>query len=116
MSKLSRDVFYLILNELQDEKKSLYSCLLVNKTWCEIIIPILWKNPWDNLKSGKDKLFSVIISHLSDETRNYLSQEIDFLTNLYQKPLFNYISFCKHLNFNEIKRRIKKFIVRNVEK
>ncbi|GBC10454.1 hypothetical protein RclHR1_09640005 [Rhizophagus clarus] len=72
-----------------------------NKTLCEIIIPILWKNPWKFLKRKKI-LLDVIISHLSDDSRNYLSgQGIDFLTN-YQRPFFNYVSLCKHLNFNEL--------------
>ncbi|RIA80088.1 hypothetical protein C1645_839323 [Glomus cerebriforme] len=102
MSKLNRDVLYLIFKELHDIK-SLYSCLLVNKTWCEIIIPIIWINPWKFLKPEKKKLFlNVIISHLSDESRKNLSQDIDFLMNSYQRPLFNYISFCKYLDFNHI--------------
>ncbi|RIA95078.1 hypothetical protein C1645_817197 [Glomus cerebriforme] len=95
------DIFF-VNYELHDNK-SFYSCLLVDKTWCEIIIPILWKNPWKLLKEEKEKsLLNVIISHLSDKSRNNLSQDIDFLTNSYQRPLFNYISFCKHLNFNRI--------------
>ncbi|RIA95066.1 hypothetical protein C1645_817183 [Glomus cerebriforme] len=99
---LDRDILYLVFQELHNNK-SFYSCLLVDKTWCEIIIPILWKNPWKFLKEEKEKLLlNVIISHLSDKSRNNLSQDIDFLTNSYQRPLFNYISFCKHLNFNRI--------------
>ena len=37
MIELNRDILYLILKkELQDDKKVLYSCLLVGKTRCEI--------------------------------------------------------------------------------
>src|SRR6266536_2427195 len=113
MSKLNRDVIYLIFQNLQDDKNSLYSCLLVNKTWCEIIIPILWKNPWKYLRRGNDKLLlKVIISHLSDESKNDLSQEINFLKGSYesyQKPLFDYISFCRYLNLREIEKIITTF-------
>ncbi|CAB5366314.1 unnamed protein product [Rhizophagus irregularis] len=35
--------------------------------------------------------------------------ELDSLTDLYRKPLFDYISFCRHLNFNKIERMIKSF-------
>ena len=43
MSKLNRDVLYLIFKEFhEDDKKTLHSCFLVNKNWCEMIIPILW--------------------------------------------------------------------------
>src|SRR6266487_3566860 len=103
MSKLNRDILYLIFKEFQDDKMTLYSCLLVNKTWCEIIIPILWKNPWKFLKGEEKLLLNLIISFLSDES---ISQGIDFLRKSYKRPLINYISFCKHLNFNAIERMI----------
>src|ERR1700723_174108 len=103
---LNIDFFYLILKEFQDDLKTLYSCLLVNKTWCKIIIPILWKDPWKFLKwrnVNKEFLLNAIILQLSDESRNNLkSLGIYFLENSYQKPLFDYISFCKHLNFDII--------------
>ncbi|RGB25485.1 hypothetical protein C1646_771652 [Rhizophagus diaphanus] len=36
MSKLNEDVIFLILKELQNDPSSLYSCLLINRTWCEM--------------------------------------------------------------------------------
>ncbi|RGB38675.1 hypothetical protein C1646_755371 [Rhizophagus diaphanus] len=108
MFKLNRDVLYLVFEELQNDNKTLYSCLLVNKIWCEIIVPILWKNPWKCQK--EELLFNVIMLHLSDESRNNLrNNDFNFLTNSYQKyqkPLFDYISFCRHLHLNAIKRMI----------
>ncbi|CAB4407617.1 unnamed protein product [Rhizophagus irregularis] len=110
MSTLNEDILYLIFfKELQDDKNTLYSCLLVNKTWCEIIIPILWKNPWK--KRNEKILFNIIFSYLSDELKNNLCQKIDFLTDSYKKPLFDYISFCRHLNFVEIERIIDMYII-----
>ncbi|PKK64102.1 hypothetical protein RhiirC2_787963 [Rhizophagus irregularis] len=105
MSKLNKDILYLIFEKLQDDKEALPSCLLINKTWCEMIIPILWKNPWKYLKRNKEKiLLNVIISHFSEESKNELKIKcIDIST---QKPLFNYISFCKHLNLNVIQKLI----------
>jgi hypothetical protein len=111
MSKLSDDILFVIFEELQ-EKNNLYSCLTVNKNWCKITVLILWRNPWKTLKKKKDKfLLNVIISHLSDETKINLrrNHELDFLTDSYRKPLFDYISFCRHLNFNKIERVIKSF-------
>ncbi|GBC17461.1 uncharacterized protein OCT59_003757 [Rhizophagus irregularis] len=108
MSKLNGDVLNLIFKVFHSDNKTLYSCLLVNKTWCEVVIPFLWKDPWkDLIGENENLLLNVIISHLSDELINNLkSQGVDFLTNSYTKPLFNYISFCKHLNLNVIERMI----------
>ncbi|RIA86744.1 hypothetical protein C1645_828810 [Glomus cerebriforme] len=108
MSKINSDVLYLIFEEVRDDKETLHSCLLVNKTWCELIIPILWRNPWKYLEMENEKfLLNVIISHLSDESKNNLKSQCtaNILKNPYQKrPLFNYISFCRHLNLNGIQR------------
>ncbi|GBC04996.1 hypothetical protein RclHR1_00060009 [Rhizophagus clarus] len=111
MFKLNKDVLYLIFEELQDDKKTLYSSLSINKTCCEIIIPILWRNPWKYLAKENIKiLFNVVISHLSDESKNKLKAHCnDFSTILYQKLLFNYISFCKHLDLNAIDRIVGTF-------
>src|SRR6266496_3091722 len=112
MFKLNKDILYLILEEVQDDKQSLHSCIFVNKTWCEIIVPILWKNPWKYLAERKvDILFNIIISHLSDESVNNLkSQEIYLLTDSYQKrPSFNYISFCRNLDLYEFIRMVEMF-------
>src|SRR5947207_15818028 len=107
MSKLNNDVLFLMLKELQDDRKSLYSCILVNKTWCEIIIPILWKNPLVHLKPKKMELqFNIIISHLSNETRRNLDSQGINLPILQLKPLFDYISFCKCLNLGRLEQCI----------
>jgi hypothetical protein len=104
MSKLNRDILYSIFEELKDDKMTLLSCLLVNRTWCEIIVPIFWKDPWKRLGQGREKsLINVIISHLSDESRNNLRK---FLKNSYKRPLFDYISFCKNLDLSEMEKII----------
>src|SRR6266498_2010612 len=122
MVNLNRDILYLIFKELQYDKKTLFLCLTINRTWCETIIPILWKNPWKCLKGNK-LLLNVIISYLSDESRDNLkSQGVDFLTNPYKRPLFDYISFCRHLNLDKLNEifntieHIDEFSIINVKK
>src|SRR5438046_2368272 len=67
---LNKDVLFLIFEELKNDKKSLYSCLLVNRTWCTTAVPILWKNPSEQYfitNNSKNILFNVILLHLSEE-------------------------------------------------
>src|SRR6266540_4976462 len=41
-----------IFNNLEKNISSLHSCLLVNRTWCKLIVPILWRWPFFmNIKS-----------------------------------------------------------------
>jgi hypothetical protein len=98
MFKLNWDILYLILKESQDDRKFLCLFLSVNKACCQITVSILWENPWRNLtKTMRKKLIDIIISHLSDESRNILTSQGIHLKYLYEKLLFDYISFCKYL-------------------
>ncbi|GBB93256.1 hypothetical protein RclHR1_02140009 [Rhizophagus clarus] len=120
LPKLNKDILYLIFKELQDDKRTLYSCLTVDKTWCETIIPILWRNLWSRINLNKKKVLlnvsNVIFSHLSDESRNNLkNQGVDFSTSHHEKLLFNYIRFLRHLDLNSLNIIIQS-IVFNIEK
>src|SRR3954466_12285276 len=106
---INANVLFLIFKELKYDKSSLFSCLLVNRTWCETVVPILWRNPWISKHNPKIiKLFNVILLHLSEESRNILkNQGIDnLITEVYQRPLFNYIYFWKDLKLSFIENLI----------
>jgi hypothetical protein len=106
MPNLYRDILYLIFEQLQENKNALFSCLLVNKTWCEIIISILWENPWIPLKRKNETLLlGVIILHLSNVSRKRIG-EYNSLTSFYKKPSFNYINYCRYLNLDKIRNII----------
>src|SRR2546430_2623772 len=98
MNKLDHDCLTLIFEILHNDKISLYPCLLVNRLWCEVAVPILWRNPWEiitkpfsnkTFKKAK-KLFNTILLHLPEESIILLkSQEFDKPRR--QISLFNYI-------------------------
>jgi hypothetical protein len=105
MSKLNKDILFLIFEELQDDSKSLFSCLLVNRIWHEIVIPILWRNPWcyDIDYSNKDYLFTIIASYLSDDIKELLTKQgIQLPSFSYQSLLFDYLSFCRSINIDTL--------------
>ncbi|EXX68272.1 hypothetical protein RirG_106740 [Rhizophagus irregularis DAOM 197198w] len=79
MSFLNKDVLLLIFEELQDDSKSLFSCLMVNRLWCEVAVPVLWRNPW-----------------------SYSEQRIQLPPVLDKSLLFDYLSFCRSINVNTI--------------
>ncbi|GBB89799.1 hypothetical protein RclHR1_01660018 [Rhizophagus clarus] len=117
MAKLNKDILYLIFEELKEDNNTLYSCLSTNRTWCKIVIPILWKNPWKFIKYWRRKqmesFLNVIFLHLSNESKNTLKSRyiefLPFLENPYQRPLFDYVSFCRHLDFIHIDYIILEF-------
>jgi hypothetical protein len=105
MSKLNKDILFLIFEELQDDSKSLFSCLMVNRFWCETVIPTLWRDPWcyDIDYSNKDYLFIIIVSYLSDDIKEFLTRQGIQLPSVSCKfLLFDYLSFCRSINIDTI--------------
>ncbi|GBB88125.1 hypothetical protein RclHR1_14640007 [Rhizophagus clarus] len=106
MSILVKDILFLIFEELQDDSKSLFSCLLVNKHWCETVIPILWRNPWcysDINYSNKNSLFIIISCYLFDDIKEFItSQRIQLPSVINKSFFFDYLSFCRSINVNTI--------------
>src|SRR6266498_1877213 len=105
MSKLNKDVLFSLFKELQDDSKSLFSCLMVNKLWCETMIPVLWENPWRYNVSYyyKSSLYYIIIFYLSNDIKEFLTRQgIQLPSTSYQSLLFDYLSFCKSINMGVI--------------
>ncbi|PKK66830.1 hypothetical protein RhiirC2_784296 [Rhizophagus irregularis] len=105
MSKLNKDILFLISQELQDDSISLFSCLMVNRLWCETVIPILWRNPWcyDIDYYNKNYLFKIIVSYLSDDIKEFLTRQgIQLLTVSRQLLMFDYLSLCRSIDAHTI--------------
>src|SRR5947199_5620144 len=103
MSKLNKDVLSLIFAELQDDSKSLFSCLMVNRIWCETVIPVLWRNPWrySIIYHNKSYLFTIFISCLPNIIKESLtSKGVQLPPISYQSLSFDYLTFCRSININ----------------
>src|SRR5205814_8120500 len=91
MSKLNKDVLFLLFEELQDDSKSLFSCLLVNKLWCETVVPILWRNPWCYYYNTRSSLYYIITFYLPDNVKEFLTRQGIQLPSVPTQPLlFDY--------------------------
>jgi hypothetical protein len=105
MEKLNVDCLILIFNELQADSKSLYSCLLVNKEWYHLVIPILWGNfLYFNNKKSIEKFSNTILSCLTTSSKQLLfDNDIKLPLTAFSKfPTFNYVSLCKYLRSETI--------------
>ena len=99
MNKLNVDCLYLIFYNNLD-RISLFPCLLVNKEWCNIVVPILWKTYSGYPLRHEEKMDNTILSCLLPSSKQLLSDNNIKLpsTILSNPPLFNYISFCEFPN------------------
>ncbi|GBB84500.1 hypothetical protein RclHR1_11060005 [Rhizophagus clarus] len=104
MSKLPDDCLNEIFECLDDDKVTLYSCLLVNRLWCQVSVRILWRN------IGTSN-FNTLIECLSKESKKILNDNgIRISTPTSKFPTFNYVTFCKTLSVNEISYKVEEFL------
>uniref|UniRef100_U9U7V5 F-box domain-containing protein n=1 Tax=Rhizophagus irregularis (strain DAOM 181602 / DAOM 197198 / MUCL 43194) TaxID=747089 RepID=U9U7V5_RHIID len=82
---------------------------MVNRLWCETVVPILWRNPWNYNEinyCNKSYLFVIIACYLFDEIKEFITnQSIQLPLAFHQSFLFDYLSFC---------RSIKVFTINNI--
>ncbi|RIA87405.1 hypothetical protein C1645_827826 [Glomus cerebriforme] len=91
MSQLPVDCLIEIFQYLEEDKFTMYSCLLVNRIWCQASVRIFWK---------KIRNYDTIIGCLPLELK-----EKNGLSTKY--PTFNYVSFCKMISIYEINYNIR---------
>ncbi|CAG8447042.1 4287_t:CDS:1 [Funneliformis caledonium] len=93
-----------ILEYLNNDKKTLYSCILVNRTWCRIAVPILWRAPFKNLLPIRQSgLISTFIGCLDDDASiEKLKLFEGFPSEILKIPTFDYASFLHELQFSSL--------------
>ncbi|GBB95204.1 hypothetical protein RclHR1_00250002 [Rhizophagus clarus] len=111
--KLLPDCLNNIFEFLEDDKGTLYSCLLVNRLWCNLSVRILWRKNICDLRHNSiksSKVLGTLISCLSNESKNLLYENKIFIpTPTIRTPLFDYASFCKFISIDEIYLMIENF-------
>jgi hypothetical protein len=88
-----------ILEYLEEDKATLFSCLLVNRLWCRISVKILWKDFRIPIK-GRPYYYNhnllpltILINCLPNESKDLIHKK-----PILKTPLFNYVSFLKVLS------------------
>ena len=108
---LPADCLNEIFENLEEDKITLHSCLLVNRLWCEVSVRILWRDIWRFKYSASyghrpqvdSAILSTLIGCLPSESKELLHENEIFIATPTSKPLlFNYASFCKVLTIHEI--------------
>lgn len=112
-SKLFSGDFIEIINEIienfYDDFKTLHSCLLVNRLWCRLAIPLLWNDPFSIITENYN-FIEIYLLHLRNDAKKELNKYIT-CNNLYSlNTLFNYPSFIQHLDTSKISYAINKWI------
>ncbi|RIA86686.1 hypothetical protein C1645_878524 [Glomus cerebriforme] len=115
------DVLSIILYFLRYNKQTLYSCLFVNRLWCQLTIPILWRDPWTffyriennsppSIPTQPLKLINTYLSLLPIESiielqKNGINVPIHSI-----EPSFNYPMYLRGLDLNYLYKSIIRWI------
>src|SRR5581483_4482020 len=90
-----------IIKNFQGDFTTLHSCILVNRLWCRLAIPLLWENPFSvtsyknydfySFSSYEFRFIDIYLNYTNDNDKKILSQEYGF-------DSFN--SFSSNASFN----------------
>ena len=56
------ELIYEIIKYFQNDFSTLYTCILVNRLWCRLAIPLLWEDPF-SIPTTKNLNFIEIYLH-----------------------------------------------------
>src|SRR6266542_1247577 len=117
MIELTTECIQEILKHVQIDN-NLFSCLLINRVWCENVIKILWSNPFKYKKiynkRKRYKFLNNYLKSLNQKEKNWLTQQRIELTMFQpkrrtprKKPSqptqnFDYASYLKVIRFNNL--------------
>ncbi|KAF0541529.1 hypothetical protein F8M41_005299 [Gigaspora margarita] len=99
-----------ILNNLNNEICSLYSCALVSRHWCKMAVPILWQDPFS---SDRSPLFiSKYFSSLGEDDKFILKECLKErgINEECSNTLFDYARFLKVLDIRSLESKVRKWI------
>ncbi|KAF0547197.1 hypothetical protein F8M41_000768 [Gigaspora margarita] len=102
------ELMEIILNNLNNEFNSLYSCALVSRHWCKMSIPILWQNPFSFPSVQRPLYISQYFSSLDENDRLVLKE---YGINVkFPNTLFNYAKLLKVFDLSSIECKVKNWL------
>ncbi|CAB5198273.1 unnamed protein product [Rhizophagus irregularis] len=103
------ELTYEVMKYFQNDFLTLYSCILVNRLWCRLAIPLLWENPF-SIPTKNYKFIEIYLQNLKDNDFKTKSKIYKIDDNLfYLNTLFNYPNFIKYINLLKVIKSVGKW-------
>ena len=91
-----------IIQYFRNDFSTLHSCILVNRLWCRLAIPLLWEDPF-SMKLPKNNHFIKTYLHNFNEDNKIKLNEYGINNRVFpSNSLFNYPCFIKCLKMEKI--------------
>src|SRR5438094_10569004 len=86
-----------IIQNFRNDFSTLYSCILVNRLWCRLAIPLLWEDPFST-PTENHAFIEIYLRSLNDDDKAQLYEYGFEINSFPSNSLFNYPSFVKSLS------------------
>ncbi|PKC63510.1 hypothetical protein RhiirA1_537711 [Rhizophagus irregularis] len=90
-----------IIRYLRNDFSTLHSCILVNRLWCRLTIPLLWEDPF-SIATRNFHFIEIYLHELNNDEKTKLINYRMKNDIIPLNTLFNYSSFIKKLNTKHI--------------
>jgi hypothetical protein len=98
-----------IIQHFRNDVSTLYACILINRLWCRLTIPLLWEDPFSN-NTGNHNFITTYLRNLTEDDKTKLNDKYGIDKELFpSNTLFNYPSFIKYLNIQNFSWSIEKW-------
>ncbi|CAG8720221.1 20821_t:CDS:1 [Racocetra persica] len=113
MSSLPVDCVTIILENLRYDPGCLFSCLLINRSWCRVTVPILWSDPFSIFgeKFGRNIIRSYLICLDYENKLNLIKNGINI--SLSENPLFGYHKYLQFLEYELLNHLVRSWMIEN---
>ncbi|RGB32940.1 hypothetical protein C1646_789486 [Rhizophagus diaphanus] len=108
------ELIYEVIKYFKTDFSTLHSCILVNRLWCRLAIPLLWEDPFSNY-TGNYNFIEIYFHNLSGDSKTKLSEYIINDNLSPSNTLFNYSKYIKHLNTLEFASSVEKWTIENLK-
>jgi hypothetical protein len=99
-----------IIQYFRNDFSTLHSCILVNRLWCRLAIPLLWEDPFSK-NYPKNYHFIKIYLHKLNKDDKVKLNEYGIINDIFPSDtLFNYPSFIQRLDTRKISNTIKVWV------
>ncbi|CAG8557323.1 9818_t:CDS:1 [Acaulospora colombiana] len=109
ISDLPFELYDEIFSCFEDDLRSLYSYLQVNRSWCRRVVKYIWRFPFPDDYNRRRCDIQVLFPLFNNEEISILT-DVGINLPTSQEPLFNYASYVKEINIIGMAFGAKKWI------
>ncbi|CAB4385409.1 unnamed protein product [Rhizophagus irregularis] len=110
---LPADCIYEIVQYIIHDIKTLHSCVVLNRDYCQVVVRILWRNPFKHVKQDENKMsliFRTYFSCLDDQEKKQVTTFFRKSDFNFPKPFINYPSFLQEFEIFNMQTSMRSFL------